>query len=227
MIDALDDLVAAGRQAWARLGANQRAAWSDWKCVGLALQTGRDAALLASGAKTPHGKTYTRIFGTWLREAGFDAIAPQVRYRLTKCMSSIDAIEAWRAALPESQRNKFGHPDSIWFNFRRDVHEGVGLRKYSRPYRPPNANTGTAKATKSGYHRSINFSQDQIRRAGDAMRAHWCNDVYRMASIALSAALRHEADVLELFPPEPKPRPAPKPELLRIAAPVELELVTA
>lgn len=44
-------------------------------------------------------------------------------------------------------------------------------------------------------------------------------DVYKLAAIALSAAIRNENDLLELLPDPPKPKPAPR----LVAAPV-LEL---
>jgi hypothetical protein len=59
-----------------------------------------------------------------------------------------------------------------------------------------------------------------IKRAGDAMRQAWCNDVYKLARIALSAAIRTEIDLFELLPDPPTPKPVPR----LVAAPVVLEL---
>jgi hypothetical protein len=73
-----------------------------------------------------------------------------------------------------------------------------------RPHRPPNGN----KTTKLGYHRPIKFDRDMIKRAGDAMRQAWCNDVYKLAALALSAAIRTENDLLDLLPPRADPRSA-------------------
>jgi hypothetical protein len=33
---------------------------------------------------------------------------------------------------------------------------------------------------KGGYQRSVNFSQDMVRRAAMAIRENWSNDVYRL-----------------------------------------------
>jgi hypothetical protein len=56
------------------------------------------------------------------------------------------------------------------------------------------------------------------------MRQASCNDVYKLAALALSAAIRSEDDdLIVLFPPEPVAKPASR----RIAAPVALELVSA
>jgi hypothetical protein len=210
------DTIEAGRDAWQRLQVHHRAAWSLWVAVGSALQVGKEAALVAAEAKSPHGKRYTSLFGRWLRENGLDGISQQARYRLLKCMENLDAIEAWRAGLDETMRSRINHPDSVWFAWRRDV-DGDDARHYSRPYRPANV---SGKAHSTGYHRAVSFDQDMVRRAGDAMRKAWCNDCYKLAAIALSAAIRHEVDVLNLLPDPPQPKPVPR----QIAAPAVLEL---
>jgi hypothetical protein len=216
------DTIEAGRDAWQRLQVHHRAAWSLWVAVGSALQVGKEAALVAAEAKSPHGKRYTSLFGTWLRENGLDGISQQARYRLLKCMDHLDEIETWRAGLDEAMRNRINHPDSIWFGWRRDV-EGQAARHYARPYRPPHVSGKACNG--GGYHRPIHFSQDVIRRAAMAMREHWhSGDVFKIAAIALAAAIRHEDDLMSLLPPPPKPRPMTKPAPLRIAAPAVLEL---
>lgn len=212
----MSDKIEAGRQAWQRLQAHQRAAWADWRAVGEAIKIGKDAALLAANAKTPHGKIYTRIFGNWMRDNGLDEIRQAHRYRLLQCIENIASVEAWRAGLPERQRNRMNHPDSVWFGWRRAV-DGTPGRKYSRPDRPPNHQSG--KHVNGRCSRSIYFNQDMVRRGAMAMRENFSNDVYALARICLMAALRNENDLLELLPPEPKP-PAPR----RIAAPAALEL---
>jgi hypothetical protein len=211
------DTIEAGRDAWQRLQAHQRTAWTDWVTVGRALQAGRAAALVAAKVKTPFGAVYTRMFGTWLRENGLDGVGQQVRHRLLKCMEHLDAIERWRATLTEVRRSKYNHPDGVWAHWHRDMQAGPP-RAYSRPYRP--LNTSGGRATHAGYHRAVSFDQDMVKRAGDAMRKAWCNDCYKLAAIALSAAIRHEVDVLNLLPDPPQPKPVPR----QIAAPVVLEL---
>jgi hypothetical protein len=41
-----------------------------------------------------------------------------------------------------------------------------------------------------------------------AMHEHWCNDVYRLATIALRVALQDQADVLALIA-DPADKPTP------------------
>jgi len=210
------DQIAAGREAWQRLQSHQRTAWADWFEVGKAFKIGRDAALVAANAKTPYGKAYTRIFGNWVRDNGLDEIRKAHRSRLMQCVENIAAIDAWRAALPERRRNSYNHPDAVWFAWRRDTF-GEAPRAMTRPDRPHNPRTG-GKAHRGGYHRSLQFNQDMIKRAATAMREHWSNDTLRLAVIALNAALRNENDLLELLPPKPAPRQIPAPVALEVHA---------
>jgi hypothetical protein len=219
-----DATIEAGRQAWARLQSQHRTAWSDWRSVGEAIKAGKDAAMKTAGVKTPFGKPYVRLFGAWLRETGFDGITSACRYRLLLCIQSGAAIEAWLSGLPESTRNKYAHPDSVWFAYRRASYDEPA-RALSRPLRPRMQHAGGKASHSGGYHRAIHFDQDMIKRAGDAMRQSWCNDVYKLAAIALSAALRSEVDLLALLPADRPAKPAPpKPARRQIAAPVALEV---
>lgn len=194
----MSDKIEAGRQAWQRLQAHQRAAWADWRAVGEAIKIGRDVALLAANAKTPHGKIYTRIFGDWLRDNGLDEIRQAHRYRLLLCIENIAAIEAWRAGLPERQRDRYNHPDSIWFAWRRAMYGE--RRPMSRPDRPKSGNV-----SRGDHHRQVYWSQDHIQRAARAVSESYCGgDVYMIARRALEAAVRSEADLFALIDSHPK-----------------------
>jgi hypothetical protein len=52
-----------------------------------------------------------------------------------------------------------------------------------------------------GGYQPVRFTQEMIRRAATAMRENWSNDCFRLATITLQAAIRHEADLLELLRP--------------------------
>jgi hypothetical protein len=219
-----DATIEAGKAAWQRLKAHQRTTWPDWCAVGLALKSGKDAAMKTAGVKTPFGKPYVRIYGAWLKANGFAEITSACRYRLLLCIQNGAAIEAWLSGLPESTRNKYAHPDSVWFAWRRAMYDEPA-RAVSRPERPRMQPAGGKASHSGGYHRTISFDQDMIKRAGDAMRQSWCNDVYKLAAIALSAALRSEVDLLALLPADRPAKPAPpKPAPRQIAAPVALEV---
>src|SRR4030081_1130107 len=108
---AHDDVVAAGAAAWVRLRDRQRLSWVDWGQVGLALQIGGSAALLAAGTNQPFGKAFTKAMGEWLRANSFDDIGQQVRYRLLQCIENISAIEKRRGTPDEGCRPRRDPPD--------------------------------------------------------------------------------------------------------------------
>jgi hypothetical protein len=72
---------------------------------------------------------------------------------------------------------------------------------------------------KNRYHAPVRFSQDVIRRAGQAMPEHFSNDVFALARICLTAAIRDERDILEFLTAD-RPKPAPR----QSAAPAALEI---
>jgi hypothetical protein len=211
------DQIEAGKAAWQRLKAHARTTWSDWKAVGEALHAGKCLAMKTAGVERPFGKKYVRLFGAWLRETGFDGITSACRYRLLLCVEQGEAIEAWRSGLLESTRAKYGHPDSVWFAFRRAQYDEPA-RTPSRPERP---RMQPAKASHSGgYHRQLHFDQDVVRRVAAALREHWSTDTFKLARVVLDAAFPNEAALLALLPDRPAP---PKPAPRQIAAPA-LEL---
>jgi len=115
------DQVVAGCEAWQRLHEHGRRCWANWLHFSRALAIGRPAALKAAESNAPVGSKYNAAMGSWLRENGLDGITQQARYRLLLCMENLQAIETWRAGLDEATRAKYGHPDSIWFAWRRDT----------------------------------------------------------------------------------------------------------
>jgi hypothetical protein len=219
-----DATIADGKAAWARLKAHQRTTWPDWCAVGLALKAGKDAAMKTAGVKTPFGKPYVRIYGAWLRETGFDGITSACRYRLLLCIQNGAAIEAWLSGLPESTRNKYAHPDSVWFAWRRAMYDEPA-RAASRPERPRMQPAGGKASRSGGYHRQLHFDQDVVRRVAAALREHWSTDTFKLATVVLNAAFPNEAALLALLPADPPAKPAPpKPAPRQIAAPVALEV---
>jgi hypothetical protein len=200
------DAIEAGKAAWARLKDRDRLNWADWILIGHALQIGRDQSMKAAGCNTPFGKKYTHAIGVWLIENGLDGIGQQVRWRLLQCMESLPAIERWRAGLDETRRNRIAHPDSIWMHFQRDA---KGHTAKSPAQRASVQRNRSGKAFSGGYFPAVRFSGDMIRRAAVAMRESWCNDTFKMAAIALQAAIRNQQDLLELLPPDPPAKSSP------------------
>jgi hypothetical protein len=116
-----DDAVNVGREAWARLWARDRKAWSDWVLVGHELIAGRAEAMRQANANRPLGSKYNRLFGEWLRSHGFDGIPGQTRYRTIKVIENIREIEVFRDGLTEAQRLRWNHPNSVWAHWRRSL----------------------------------------------------------------------------------------------------------
>jgi hypothetical protein len=162
--------------------------------VGHALQIGRSAAFKAAGTNAPFGKVCTKFMTEWLKANSFDDINQQVRYRVLQCVENIVEIEKWRSGLDEQSRLRFNHPDSVWSHWRRSI--AITPIRYPEP-RPRQAN-GTAVS--GGYHRPISFDQQTIRRAGIAIGDNWSNDTFKLAAVALRAAIRNEAHLLALLP---------------------------
>ena len=48
----------------------------------------------------------------------------------------------------------------------------------------------------------IYWPQDMLRRAAMALRECGSSDIFRLARVALEAAIRSEADLIELLPPD-------------------------
>jgi hypothetical protein len=92
------DPVAIGRAAWQRLRNRDRATWSDWRLVAVALQAGRSHCLKQAKTNRPFGIRYTRAFAAWLLEHGFQDLAKQEIWSCLKLLSN-PAIGAWRASL--------------------------------------------------------------------------------------------------------------------------------
>jgi hypothetical protein len=194
----MNDAVTAGREAWARLRDHERASWDMWLCVGRALVQGRIDCMKIAGVNEPKGGKYNYAAEVWLAQNGFSDMWPGERHRIVKIVENLPAVERWLASLPPERKRRINHP-SAWLTYLKETNDAA--RACTRPYRPSNGN----KATHTGYHRVVRFDQAAIRRAGDAMRKAWCNDCYRLAAIALAAAIRNETDLLALLPPAATP----------------------
>jgi hypothetical protein len=85
------------------------------------------------------------------------------------------------------------HPNVIWQHWRRatKVKTSVPTRRHV---------VKGAKAKGNGH--AIHWNADAIRRAANAIRQVYSNDLFVMARRALEAAVRNEADLIELLPPD-------------------------
>jgi hypothetical protein len=108
-------VIAAGRAAWAKLKHDET--WTDWVAVGRALSAGKAAMMGYLRTNNPAGRQWSKHFGGWLRESGFDEIDKGVRSRLEKCMDHLAQIEAWRDTLGVDRRQQWNHPNTVWRRF--------------------------------------------------------------------------------------------------------------
>jgi hypothetical protein len=94
------------------------AAWRRQKgrVRGGAALAGKSHALRVTGANAAWGRNYSREFSEWMKRHGFDAMAKSVRSVAIELHENANAIETWRATLPERQRKRLIHPLS---NVRR------------------------------------------------------------------------------------------------------------
>lgn len=201
--DATIDL---GRAAWKRIQHHARKkSFEDWIKLGRALLVGRCEAMKAAGTNKPVGNRYNMAMNSWLTANGMHGVNANERYKIFSILENLDAVQRWLDGIGDAERRRMQHPSTIWAGYRR--HLAPRSRCYTCPPRP------STKLVDGRYHRQIKFDQAMIRRAGDAMRQSWSNDCYRLAAIALIAAIRDERDILELLPDPPKPSP-------RLAAPI-------
>jgi hypothetical protein len=107
-------IIRAGRNAFEQIAKAQ--SFEAWKDIGRALCIGKSHALKITGANAAWGQHYSREFGLWLKEHGFDRMPKSTRSVAIELAENAEAIEAWRATLPEKQRRRLVHPLS---NVRR------------------------------------------------------------------------------------------------------------
>jgi hypothetical protein len=211
---ASNDPIADGQAAWQRIKANERTSWADWILIARAIEVGRSECLKIATTSQPVGTRYNAEMGAWLRRHDLADIPAQERYRALQCLKHLPEIERWRETLTDRQRRSWNHPGGVWHHWQ------TATKAETAQIRQHVVTKVSAKAIKRAACTSVRWPQAAIKRAGDAMRQSWSNDCYRLATIALQAAIRDERDILELLPADPSNKPAPR----QIAAPVALEL---
>ena len=197
MNDLPNDAVEAGREAWSRLKDNSRRSFDDWIAVGRAIKVARDTSLTGSGAKSPHGKIYTKLMGDFLRQHGLDDIGQQVRYRLLEVLDNLPAILKWRESMEPAQRLRCNHPDGVMLHWRRSL-------------RPAQAHKAALHKLGAATSRPVYWPQDCVQRAAAAIAKSRSSDSLVLARLALEGAVRNDGDLARLFS-DTKPAPAPKP----------------
>jgi hypothetical protein len=116
-------IVIGAQAAWVRLQSHERRSWTDWLAVGRGVEIGAASALLAAGTNQRIGSKYNRAVGAWLREAGFDSMNPQTRYRVLLVLENLPEITAWRDGLDAKRKARFNHPGAVWHEWKRSTRE--------------------------------------------------------------------------------------------------------
>jgi len=97
-----------------------------WCAIGAALAVGKAHALKVTGANAAWGRNYSREFSEWIERHGFDSMAKSVRSVAIELHENAEAIEAWRATLPDHQRRRLVHPLSNVRRWRASLNHGNG-----------------------------------------------------------------------------------------------------
>jgi hypothetical protein len=118
--------IRAGREAWQAI--NRAESFDGWAAIGKALVVGRDYALKATGANAPMGRRYSLAFSDWLKRHGFAGMQKSVRSVALELHTNIEAITAWRDSLPERQRRRLVHPQSVTRRWKAATGQYQALR---------------------------------------------------------------------------------------------------
>jgi hypothetical protein len=105
-------VVERGRQAWRSLRNDET--FEKWIAIGRAIEIGRNEMMRLLHSNRPAGAQWSRVFGAWLSENGFDEIDKGVRSRLQNCLDNLPAIEMWRQNIGLGQRLQLNHPNTVW-----------------------------------------------------------------------------------------------------------------
>jgi hypothetical protein len=116
--------IRAGLDAWNAIGKAE--SFESWKTIGAALAVGKAHALRTTGANRAWGQHYSREFGKWMKANGFDRMPKSTRSVAIELHENANAIEAWRATLPERQRKRLVHPLSNVRRWRAATAHGTG-----------------------------------------------------------------------------------------------------
>lgn len=184
------DKVAEGRAAWSRLKRVGTTSWEDWLLVAHALEVGRDHAMKVAQTNRPFGKKYTAAMRLWIDQNEFADLTQQERQSCHRVIANLNAIEKWRNSLGAERRRKINHVDSAFW----------GWKQAASPRKPRHAGVKPQRVVGRGYA-PVYWNGDAIRRAADAMRECRSNDLFRLARVAVEAAIRNEGDLLELLTP--------------------------
>ncbi|WP_315766161.1 MULTISPECIES: hypothetical protein [unclassified Bradyrhizobium] len=184
-------IITEGRAALSRIRQGERTSFDDWCAVGRACRIGRREAMALAKVNSPKGAAYSLRMNGWLADHGLGDISRTGQFWSMMLADNAEAIAAWRDGLPENKRRRFTTPHGLISGWRKSLQfPSQKLRNVVQKPRPAWKPKGAP----------IGIPGDMIQRAAIALRERWCNDVVVLARIALQAAIRSEADIIELLP---------------------------
>jgi len=104
-------VIRAGLDVWQAIG--KAGSFEAYKIIGAALLIGRERSLKATGLNAPHGRLYSLAFRQWLKAYGFGSMSEATRKRIVTLTENAAAVEAWRATLPQRERDRIGNAEHM------------------------------------------------------------------------------------------------------------------
>jgi hypothetical protein len=117
--------------------------------------------MAAAKSNAPLGTCYNKAMGSWLREHGFDGVSNQERYRAIQCLENLEAIDEWRATLPERKRLRLNHPNPVWHGWKASKRPDPVTEKIKQRLAAASALAASGKP--------VYWPQEHVRRALLAM----------------------------------------------------------
>ena len=113
--------VRLGAECWQSI--SKSGSFENWSHIAKALLVGKNVALRASD--TNRGRRYALAFSAWAQQHGFDRMPAATRSTAIQLGENLAAITQWRSTLPEPQRKRLTHPQSIVCRWRASTaHNG-------------------------------------------------------------------------------------------------------
>ncbi|WP_315806573.1 MULTISPECIES: hypothetical protein [unclassified Bradyrhizobium] len=185
-------IIAAGREAWARLKDRSRATFDDWVAVGKALQAARRECMARAKCNSPFGSSYQRHhMRDWLRENSMSDLDHHERYGAIMVVEHLGEIEAYRATLSEAERMRCNHVNTVLKHWRAGSAPQPQGPKRLQPA-PPDDDDGL-----DDY---FPWPDEARRRVMLALRASAGQPLAAQADAVLTAAIRSWRDYRALKP---------------------------
>jgi hypothetical protein len=114
--------VRLGAECWQSI--SKSGSFDNWSHIAKALLVGKNVALRTSD--TNRGRRYALAFSQWAQQHGFDRMPAATRSTAIQLGENLAAITQWRSTLPERQRKRLTHPQSIVCRWKASLTHGNG-----------------------------------------------------------------------------------------------------